>query len=346
MHLDALLDVLITTAGPLDAGAPLITVARYVPPTSARPAADRNAARRMLAAFGHWMLAYGRIASGAPAGRRAALASLALPDTRPEQAVLALGDALARADIDAGWTPFATAFLEPGPGRLGDDYFRRFVEVPGARSLRDARPTPLQYAEFARHIESRAERFQQGIPGWDAPIALACAPQPLLWTGGSVAAWLERMSACHDLRNSPPLVYRARLAEYWSLVDAAPTLSSPEVAVALVGTHLWMDDVAIQQSVERALSQFPPLLALHGMLLHIVALESTTDAAVSLVDIFPEDLPGDVLTEMARAIDAAPVAARAAMVRVLQEAGESGSEHAERLLRELTARMRTAAERA
>lgn len=335
MNLDALLAMLSTAAGQPDAGAPLSAVAHYVPPTSARPVADRNAARRLLAAFGHWLVAHGHIAPDAPGGRRAALASLALPAAKPEQAIVDLGDHLLAADIAPGWTGFAAAYLAPGPGRLGDDYFRCFVEVPGARSLRDARPTPMQYAEFARHIQLRAERFQQGCAGLDAPLVQECGPQPVLWSGGSAEAWLDRISCCHDLLDSPPRVHRSRLAEYWSLVDAAPTLASHEVAAALVATHLWNGDASIQQSVHRALSQFPPQLALHGILLHIVTLESTTDAAVSLVDVFPEDLADDVLTEMAHAINAAPGASRAAMLRTLREASAGGSAQATRLLRVL-----------
>lgn len=78
-----------------------------------------------------------------------------------------------------------------------------------------------------------------------------------------------------------------------------------------------------------------PLFALRGILAHIAELESKTDWAITVVDVFRDDLDEAVLAEMARLIEAAPLASQAAYERTLQRAEQSGSEHATRLLREL-----------
>jgi hypothetical protein len=335
MDLDKLLASLTAAAGAPAADAPLISVATYVPPTSKKPAADRDAARRMLAAFGQWLVTYDRIAPGAPAERRAALTSLTSRPGETENVIEELGDSLLRSDVDPAWMGFASAYLAPGPGHLGDDYFKLFVEAPGGRSLRDAHPTLADYAQLATSIESRARRFRQPAADWDRPLDPAGAPQPSLWQGGTADEWLQRLSTYHDLLDSPPKVLRARLAEYWSLVDAAPALATPDVASALARTYLWVDDAGIQQAVYRALSQLPPLFALRGILAHIAELESKTDWAITVVDVFRDDLDEAVLAEMARLIEAAPLASQAAYERTLQRAEQSGSEHATRLLREL-----------
>ncbi len=323
MDLDTLLASLKATAGDPATDAPLVDVASHVAPSSKQPVADRDAARRMLAAFVHWLVTYDRIAPDAPAARRHALTRIARRPDETEKIVEELGDSLYRADIDPAWMDFAAAYLAPGEGHLGDDYFRQFVEEPGGRSLRDAQPSAADYAKFSARVESRARRFALQAADWDRPLDPAGAPEPSLWQGGTEDEWLQRIATYHDLPASLPKVLRSRLAEYWSLVDAAPSLTTPDVASALCETYLWIDDAGIQEAVHRALVQFPPLLVLHGVLAHIVELESRTDWATTVVDALPDELDAVVLADMEKLVDATPLASKAAYRRACRLAGRN-----------------------
>lgn len=335
MHLDKLLASLKADADAPVPDAPLISTASYVPPNSKTPGADRDAARRMLAALGHWLATYHRIAPAVAAERRAVLASFTTRPNEPEKVLEELGDCFRGSDIDPAWMSFVLAYLALGPGNLGDDYFKLFVEAPGGRSLRDAHPTRTEYAQIAATIEARARGFKQQAKDWDKPLDPAGAPQPALWQGGTKDERLRRLSTYRDLLDSLPKDYRARIAEYWSLVDAAPALAAPDVASALVTTYLWIDDAGIQQAAYRALNLFPQLVALHGILASITELESKRDWAVEIVDVFADDLDDATLEAMAKLIQAAPLTQQVAYERTLQRAQHSGSEHAARLLREL-----------
>ncbi len=340
MDLDKLLAALQHAADAVAPDAPLVTCALYVPPASAHDGPDLDAARRMLAAFVHWLLAHDRLARDAAAARSASMRSLQGTANGSEQVMHALGDALFAQDVEPAFQTFARAYLAPGPGHLGDDYFKLFVEARGGRSLRDARPDAADLAQLSAIIESRARSFQGLLRDWDSPLVRSDIPVPALWQGGSREAWLHRLACYHDLTDSPPAIMRTRLDEYWSLIDAAPAIADGEVATALVGTFLWIDDSSIQQSVARALRQFPPELALQGMLAHIVALEKDTDWACELVDVFPDELDASILATMAARISNAPQQQRSACERALQHAETGGSRHAARLLHALRLRVR------
>ncbi|MEZ4309769.1 MAG: hypothetical protein R3F14_17165 [Polyangiaceae bacterium] len=118
-------------------------------------------------------------------------------------------------------------------------------------------------------------------------------------------------------------------------MDAAPSFPHPDVASALVRTYLTIDDAGIQQSVERALRAFPPLVALEGILRNIVDLDASTESAPTVVDVFPDDLDTPVLDQMAAAIDASSREQIAAYTKALKRALRDGSEHAEALLEAL-----------
>ena len=140
MDLDKLLASL-QAAGAPSAGGPLLETDIFVPPDSDDPDVDKDAARRILASFVHWLVRYDRIAPDVGVDRGTTLKSIA---SRPGADVIeALGDRLLGSDVEAAWKAFATEYLAPVEGGLGDDYFKLFVEAPGRRTLRDAWPGRL-----------------------------------------------------------------------------------------------------------------------------------------------------------------------------------------------------------
>jgi hypothetical protein len=336
MDLDKLLAALQAAAGTPPADAPLIATDLYVPENSDDPTADRDAARRMVAAFAFWLVAHDKVAADAPPERAAILSSIASRPDESARIVEELGDRLLPSDVHAAWQGFAAEYLAPG-GVLGDDYWKLFVEEPGKRTMRDAHPTRSDYERLSRWIETRAERFQQGASDWRTPLEVPGAPAPSLWTGGTKDAWLRRIGTYEDLEGSLPLHRRARIEEFWSLLDAAPSIPDLEVASALAKTYLWGIDSSVQQSVYSALGGLPPGLRLRGVLAHIVEIEAKTDWSEEVVDVFPDDLDETELSQLAEAIDAAPPDQKGAYSRALARAAREGSRHAARLLRILRA---------
>jgi hypothetical protein len=334
MDLDELIASLQAAAGAPASDALLISIDAFVPPKSDDPAADRDAARRMVAAFAYWLVKYDHVAPDVAPERAATLANVV---SRPEQAVEIMeesGDLLLGSDVQTEWRELAWAYLNPvGDGWLGEDYFRLFVEATGGRSMRDAVPTRSDYDQLAKLIESRAERFLRNDPDWREPVDVPGAPEPALWEGDSKEEWLRRLGTYEDLLDTLPKQFRARLAEYWSLVDAAPSMPDPEVATALVRTYLWVRDSSIQEAVHRALEGFPPEVAIRGILPNIVEIESRTDWAETVVNVFPDDLGKRELKRLAEIIDASPLDQQGAYSRALTSAARNGSRHAAGLLK-------------
>jgi hypothetical protein len=293
----------------------------------------------MLAGFAFWLVAYDNVAADAPPERAAILSGIT---SRPDESatiVQELGDRLLPSDVHPAYKGFAAAYLAPSGG-LGDDYWKLFVEEPGKRTMRDAYPTRSDYERLARRIETRAERFRQGASDWWTPADVPGAPEPALWTGGTKDAWLRRIATYEDLEGSLPLHRRARIEEFWSLVDAAPSMPDLEVASALAKTYLWGMDSSVQQSVYNALGGFPADLRLRGVLAHIVEIEAKTDWSEEVVDVFPDDLDETELSRLAEAIAASPLDQQAAYVRALARAAQEDSRHARRLLKVLRRRAR------
>jgi hypothetical protein len=338
MDLDKILGALRDATGQPAADAPLITTDSFVPEDSDALQADADASRRMLAAFAYWLVAYDRIAADAPSERVAILSSIASRPEESAKAVGELGDRLLPSDVHAEWKGFATGYLAPVEASLGDDYFKMFVEEPGRRSMRDAHPTRSDYERLARQIEGRARRFREGSPDWRQPAEARDAPEPALWKGGTKDEWLRRIATYEDLEDSLPKLRRARIEEYWSLVDAAPSMPEPEVASALVRTYLWVGDSDYQEAVYGSLKALPPAVALQGILENIVEIESKTTCADTVVDVFPKDLDEAELRRLAGVIRTAPHDEQAAYTRALARvAEEGGSPLAARLLRLLGA---------
>ena len=325
------------------ADAPLIATDHYVAGNSDDPAGDRDAARRFVAAFAFWLVTHGKVAADVPRDRAAILSSIASRPDQSARVIEELGDRLLPSDVHAGWKGFVAEYLAPREGGLADDYWKLFVEAPGKRTMRDVHPTRSDYERLARQIETRAERYQQGASDWRTPVEVPGAPEPSLWTGGTKDAWLRRIATYEDLADSLPLHYRARLEEFWSLVDAAPSMPDLEVAAALARTYLWGIDSSVQQSVYRALGGLPPELRLRGVLAHIVEIEAKTADSedVEVVDVFPDDLDETELGRLAEGIEAAPADQRAAYLRALTRAVREDSRHARRLLKILRRRARS-----
>ncbi|MEZ4309768.1 MAG: hypothetical protein R3F14_17160 [Polyangiaceae bacterium] len=175
--------------------APLLSTSTYVPPTSDAPDEDRDAARRMIAAFVHWLARGGHTSDAGSPARKAILDSILARPDQPEKVIEELGDNVYSTDVAQDQRDFATGYLAPfGEGNLGDDYFKLFVEATGGRTMRDARPTPAEYNRFSDMIDARERGFAQGAPDWKKPLAVPNAPRPT--SGQAVRSkWLARLPA-------------------------------------------------------------------------------------------------------------------------------------------------------
>lgn len=337
MDLDKLLASL-QNAVITELGSPMIAADNFVPQNSKDPEADTEAARRMIAAFLYWLAWSDRVAAEAAPERAVGIRSTLT--SRPEQLTTILkerlDDKILQADVRTEWTAFASAYLSPIEGGLGDDYFKIFVESGGLRSLREAFPTQSEYEQIAKIIENRAARFNERATDWNKPLDPSGVPAPSLWQGGTKEFWLQRLATYQDLMDSPAGLYRSRLAEYWSLVDAAPSIGDADAASALVKTYLSVDDSSIQQAVYRALGSFPHAAACRGVLAHIVDIESKTSWADTIVDVFHDDLGEAELAELAQIMKSAPLEQQAAYARALTRAQRNGSLHAARMLKVLS----------
>src|SRR5687768_6401106 len=76
MDLDKMLAEMQAAAGTVSLLDGLITTDLYVPVDSDNPAADRGAARQMVAAFAFWLVEYERVAPDVPPARAAILSSI------------------------------------------------------------------------------------------------------------------------------------------------------------------------------------------------------------------------------------------------------------------------------
>ena len=333
MNLDELLASLSKDAAATLAARPLVAIADFVPPNSEDRAKFERGGTLIVGALLYWLATRQLLA----ANRSLTLAPEIESLQHRTGSVLALvslsfGNQINADDVDASILAFCREYCGASSGSLSSDFHGMFVEGTSLGSFAEVVLDWDALERFAQWIDMRRSLFAQGSKDWNRPFDLTEGKPSLVAAFDSSGEWVLLIRSFADLPETPSGLYKTRLKEYWSAVDAAIGHATPLVAAKLVQTYLWNSDTASQASVWRVLRTFPAKVVVDALIANIASLVEKTDWAPTLVDILDDDLRDDELQKVARQIHEAPEPKRLHYITALHAAGREGSRFANRLL--------------